>query len=437
MVELPHQMGERMKSPSIRRELFEKSPGPGQAVSRHQRYAGTGLRRMDTRTVTSESDYANELYVRYSEDNGKTWGEWADKYAETYHRKGDLEMIWHRPEVGIHNPVHNHFVAISLQRVFLGDHHDCYKRFWGNGEATWTDHTFLHVSNDLKTWNDNLVTYEAGEPYNEAVWAADGYTLVNEAYAGSNIDILLDGDIQFPIGANVRACCRILGIDVNEVFPSCPDIMRGLIVVRGHWNGTSYELSPSRPVVISDLKSSRGCDEPLVLRLNSGRIIAVFRGSNVISQGWGTRIEPGTPGHKWFCFSDDDGKTFSEAVPWHFDNREVFYSPATISRFIRPAKNGKAYWFGNITGPEADGNSPRFPLAFAEVDETTGFLKKDTFSIVDDRDPATESEKLQLSNFSLLDDRETGSIELYVTKLGADPDDHWHSDAYRYVIEVE
>jgi hypothetical protein len=72
----------------------------------------------------------------------------------------------------------------------------------------------------------------------------------------------------------------------------------------------------------------------------------------------------------------------------------------------------------------------------AEVDEVTGFLKHDTFTVIAGRDPETDAEQLQLSNFSLLDDRETGRIELYVTRLGADRDDRWRSDAYRYFIEV-
>ena len=240
----------------------------------------------------------------------------------------------------------------------------------------------------------------------------------------------------FPVGANVRACCRILGVDAMAVFPSCPQIMHGLIVVRGKWREAEghYDLSVSRPLVISDLKSSRGVDEPTIVALKNGRLVVVFRGSNVMSEGWSTRIQKGTPTHKWYTFSDDGGSTFADPVPWHFDNREVFYSPATISHFFRSTKTRKAYWFGNITGPEAYGNSPRYPLVMAEVCEETGFLKRETCTVIDDRDPQTDSEQLQLSNFSLLEDREAGDIELYLTRFGARNEDQWRSDAYRYTI---
>ena len=44
---------------------------------------------------------------------------------------------------------------------------------------------------------------------------------------------------------------------------------------------------------------------------------------------------------------------------------------------------------------------------------------------------------LQLSNYRILEDRHTGTIELYMTRLGAFlPDDPWRSRAYRYRIEV-
>lgn len=425
-----------MSTARITEELYEQSPAPGKSVRRRQQYLDNALRRIEYRSVTSESDYANEIYVRFSDDNGTNWSEWEDRYSQAYREKDGLEMIWHTPETGVFNPVHGHYVAIGLQRLFLGDHHDCYRRFWGNGEATWTDHTFLWTSSDLKSWDSQLVTYEDGAQFDPERWDDPRFVGSNEAYSGQNVEVLDNGDIIFPIGGNMGACIRMLGLDVEDVFPTIPHIMHGLIVVRGSWNGSSYDLTPSRPAVVSDLESSRGVSEPLVVPLSSGRIVAVFRGSNVMSEGWKTRIQPGTPAHKWYCFSDDGGKTFTRPVPWHFDTSEVFYSPATISQYVRAGANGKPYWFGNITGPEAYGNSPRYPLVFAEIDETTGFLLKDTLATVSDRKAETESERVQLSNFSILDDRETRRLELYVTRLGANPDDFWGASAYRYLIEV-
>lgn len=421
----------------IIRELYEPSPGPSLCVSRSQAYAGRGMARIETRSVTSESDYINQLFIRRSADNGRTWSEWKDTYAQAYRRKAGMELLWDTPTTGVYNPVHGHFVAINLQRLFLENHKESYRKYWQQSKATFTDHTFLWVSEDLETWQPQLVTYEEGRDFDDGDWSRKGYVRANEAYAGCNLEVLKNGDVLFPIGANVVACCRILNIEVRHVFPSCP-LMCGLIVMRGVWNRASrrYDLHPSKPVVISDLESSRGVCEPAILPLKGGRMVVVFRGSNMISKGWNTRIQKGTPAHKWYTFSDDGGQTFTRPVPWHYDTGEVFYSPATISHFLRSTKNGNAYWFGNITGPEAYGNHPRYPLVMAQVDEETGFLIKSTYTVIDDRDPQTESEKMQLSNFVLLENRETQAIELYVTKLGAHPEDFWRSDAYRYFIEI-
>ncbi|MBO3841815.1 MAG: hypothetical protein FGF48_05300 [Candidatus Brockarchaeota archaeon] len=78
----------------------------------------------------------------------------------------------------------------------------------------------------------------------------------------------------------------MLDVEVNDVFPSCPQIMHGLIVFRGTWNKVDekYSLIPSKPVVISDLKSSRGVGEPTIIVLKSRRIVAAFRGSNMMSR---------------------------------------------------------------------------------------------------------------------------------------------------------
>ena len=57
-------------------------------------------------------------------------------------------------------------------------------------------------------------------------------------------------------------------------------------------------------------------------------------------------------------------------------------------------------------------------------------------TVIDDRDPASDSPHLQLSNFSLLEDRETSRLELYLTRLGerGPHPDVWTADAYRFTL---
>ena len=429
-----------MSVKSIERELYEKSPGKNMAPGYKFSYYGNDLTVIETRSVQCESDYTNEAYTRISHDNRKSWSSWKDTIEAGIQPKDNGEIMWIDPFADVlYNPVHNHYVSMVMQRLFPRGHEEYYKLLWAGG-AGCIDHTFIHVSTDLETWNElELVTYEDGADYDDENWLNPDYTQNNLAYCGCNMEILENGDILFPIGARVTSCCAILGIEAADIFPSCPHIVNGLIVVRGIWNRESnrYDFVSSKPVVISDLKSSRGVDEPTIIQLKNGRIVVVFRGANTNMPAWNTRLEPGTPAYKWYTYSDDGGKTFSDPVPYRFDNGEPVYSPASISLFLRSIKDGKSYWIGNVTPSDTKGSFPREPLSIAEVDEESGFLKKDTYAVIGQRDPEVESDQVQLSNFSIFQDRETKRLELYLTKVGSNKEEVFSADAWKYTITFE
>lgn len=424
---------------NVIRELYAKAPDKFTNEGRSQTYLhAAGLKRVEHRSIAREADWSNGDFERFSDDNGRTWGEWTDVYSKGYELKGEDEIntgygteIW--------NPVYGHYVSTGYQRIFLGGHQKAYENYWKYGKDAFVDHILIVVRKEgCEEYSPDLVKYEDGADYNPEDWRNPEYLNNNRGiYGYPGPDILENGDIIFPIEASILSCCRILGLDINELFPSCPDIMNGLIIVRGKFNKETgkYDLSFSRPIVISDLKSSRAVNEPTAIMLPSGRILAVFRGSNVESKNWNTRIEPGTPCHKWYCYSDDGARTFTEPVPWHFDDREVFYSSATCSTLVRSIKNGKVYWIGNISGHTTCGNYPRHPLVIAEVNDR-GLLIKDTLTTIDRREER-DSDLIQLSNFSILQDRETKVMELYLVKHGQRDDFPWQGDCYRYFIEVE
>ena len=425
---------------SIQSEILAPMQEENRCVGISEKYTDfDGFRRERTETTTAQSDFAETCRVCYSDDNGRTWGPWKDVYAETFERigdKGQHERMFYDFNADIYNPVHRHYVSVGMERIFANGHEEAYRKYW-SGEVGFCDHSYLcvrKVGSDVST--PYLIKYEEGSEYDPANPLDENYFLKNNSYFGKPY-VMKNGDVIFAVGPPVITCCRMLGIDAQEIFPSNPYVHHGLIIGRGRWNGEKYDLTFSRPVVISDLKSSRGVDEPLIAELNSGRILVVFRGSNVQTKNWNTRIEPGTPGHKWYCYSDDGGKTFTDPVPWHFDNGEVIYSSATISYFLRATKNGKLYWFGNITDHNVNGNYPRYPLQLVEIDETYGTAKRNTLTVIDTRREG-ESEFLQLSNFALLDDRETGDIECYLTKIGILGNTQvWRAPAVRYKIYLK
>ncbi|MBR6771782.1 MAG: exo-alpha-sialidase [Clostridia bacterium] len=401
-----------------------------------------GLTLIERKRLQSESDFTNGLFERTSTDNGKSWSDWTDITGEAVMAYGAHERTLPEADTSeVHpqwNAVHGHSVSIAMDRVFKNGHEAAFAAFWGRrGEGGFSDHTYLVIQKTDGSKCVQLVKYEDGAEFDPEDPVAPGYFCKNTGYRGMNVVVEENGDIILLICPSVTKCCELGGMNAEEIFPSCPDIMHGILMIRGKWNGERYEFEPSRPIVISDRLSSRGVDEATVARLDSGRILIVFRGSNVRSESWNTRIEPGAPGFKWYCFSDDGGKTFSSPAPWRFDDGEAIYSSASISYLFRGEKNGRLYWIGNITDHKVCGNYPRWPLCLVEVDETFGTAKKETLTVIDTIREG-ESKQVQLSNFSFWQNRETEKLELFVTKIGQfEGETVWKSEVWHYEVGLE
>jgi hypothetical protein len=143
-----------------------------------------------------------------------------------------------------------------------------------------------------------------------------------------------------------------------------------------------------------------------------------------------------SPGRKWFSVSNDGGLTLSEVEELRYDDDSRFYSPSSISYLLRHSVSGKLYWIGNISDSPTKGNEPRYPLIIAEVDEKKVALKRKTVTIIDDRQPG-DSSRVQFSNFSLLENRETYEFEIYLTCIGENPSDFWGANVYKYTLSFE
>jgi hypothetical protein len=142
----------------------------------------------------------------------------------------------------------------------------------------------------------------------------------------------------------------------------------------------------------------------------------------------------GVAGHKWYSISEDSGHTWSIPEIWTYDNREKFYSPSSCSMLLNHS-NGKVYWIGNITPTNPDGNLPRYPLVYGEVNPDSGMLIKKTVKVIDTKNEG-DSENVSLSNFTAHEDRETGDIVLYLPKLYAGKSTDWTADLLLYRIKI-
>jgi len=119
-----------------------------------------------------------------------------------------------------------------------------------------------------------------------------------------------------------------------------------------------------------------------------------------------------------------------------YGDGEAFYSPSAFAKLLRHSRTGRLYCFLNICPVPPNGNSPRYPLYMAEVDEALPALRRESLVLIDTREGG-DTEQLHLSNFSVLENRETGTIELYLTRLGENADSLWSANAYRYTIPMD
>ncbi len=416
-----------------------------------RRYEPDGRLR-EERGFANECDYACGLEVRYSSDKGKTWTDWETVFRDTSDSRhgavpgsdeGDELLGGVSPS--LYDPKSGCYFGVGSTFYYIKGHNVGYFAMALEGKDYVRYHAYYAIKYpDGREVKKMFELEEGGEDYDPNNLRNPNFLDKNRCLAG-DLQILPDGDLTFNLYPSVTLGCKLAGIDVNTFFPSSPNLHYGLIVVRAHWDEAKgdYEFIYSNPIMLSDLQSSRCVMEPHLTFLPDGRWLLVVRGSNYTHEPWNTRISSAAPGFKWYTMSYDGGRSFVPLMPWHFDTREVVYSSASIHSFYRCPKNGKLYWIGNVVEPEkVFANDPRYPLQICEVDETRGCLIKDTLTVID---TVREGQyKVELSNFNLLEDPDTGDLELRLTKInindaeqGMGKPGDWYSEAWEYFIDIE
>ena len=418
----------------VRKEIYVSSPEPRVATSVSMTYVGQGLRREEVRALVRSSDWHDTARRRMSEDNGRTWSDWGLLYEEVP-TQGEFTQSGGPSQrgTGPYDPVSGRLIKPVFQRVVQGDPRVAMSQVW-SGNRLFCDHGFYQLSSDDgQTWGDaRQLMYEDGPAFNPEDWGDTDYFRTNEMYIG-RAAVLSNGTVA--ISATVPVPYRDKEDEkVPSVFPNTyrEGCVAGAICFVGRWNEErqDYDWTASEPMFLPRRSSTRGLVELDLSELTDGSVLLIMRGSN-------TGLDPAEcPGRKWFSVSRDGGLTWSAVKDIRYDTGEPLYSPASISRTIRSSRTGKLYWAGNIPEVPPDGNSPRYPLQIVEVDEANPSFKRDTVTVIDDRAPARDSEHVQLSNFSLLENRETQAMEVYLTRLGecGGGPDVWTADAYRYTL---
>lgn len=351
------------------------------------------------------SDTFGKLFQRFSQDGGNTWSE---------------------PEVILTPAVTDEGVYRKIESCLLFDNEkDAVIHFYD-----YSLYSDSHYSADVRKYTrikyrlsfDNGATFE--EPvsliennYDEIKWARGIEYGRNCASISFCAPVKLQNNrIILPIGGVP------IDFDPDDADnPYLVPVQAGCFI--GEWAGDSISWQMSDLVKIDPKHSSSGLVEPAIAELTDGTLIMVMRASN---QG----ITP-MPGYKWISTSGDGGYTWSEAKPFTYSNGENFFSPATGSWLIRHSKTTKLYWIGNIVPVNPDGNSPRYPLQIAEVDENSKGIIKDSVFIIDDK-KEEDSSFVQLSNFRVYEDNVTHDFVLHMSRLQEISENDITSPSYEY-----
>ena len=399
----------RLKS----KDVFVETRGQGKRTDAQAFYTrSTGVEKLRYVGTTMRSDTLDTMERYFSSDNGRTWS-----------GPEQIAFITSTPEGIRREYAQPGFVDLSTDRlvelVLVGTlpSDDPLE-----GLKSW--HLDYRVSTDGgRTWSVREQVIQKGDCTPEhpldCVWIGRNSVMVGDTTCRPIRT--REGLLLFP------AQITPVGRDGQYINPGGGYTYHEGVVLIGRWaDGNRIEWAVSARVAIDPARSTRGAIEPTLAEMPDGRILMVLRGSN--------DVKPELPGYKWCSVSQDGGRSWSPAEPWTYTDGGNFFSPSACSQLLAHS-SGRYFWLGNISEENPQGNLPRYPMVFGEVDPRSMRLVRESVTVVDDRMP-DEHPRTMLSNFMAEEDRESGEILLYMSRPFTRSEKDWTSDAYLYRIEI-
>lgn len=187
-------------------------------------------------------------------------------------------------------------------------------------------------------------------------------------------------------------------------------------------------------ISVSPEESDCGLSEPHVTSFANGKMIMLLRMGAVIP----SQNSRGSASVKFYCVSEDKGKTWTTPAPLTYDNGEYIYSPRCYQDIFRSAKNGKVYAIFNICDRPTLGCDPRNQLHIMEIDEKTINVKRKTVSVIEQKHPEAHN-LVRYSNWIMFESRDTlNPVILMRTHMSQFCPARYGMDlsSYRYEIEL-
>jgi hypothetical protein len=388
----------------VRKEQYEKHPRPQCAPCLRECYIGPRAERWQIHAFESVSDVWHEVKERFSNDNGRTWSQYRTIPNANRTLKGTAVQ-----EGG----------GARFYDAQAGILLEAWVRVIRSG-SFYNSHTYYHISRDCGlTWSSlKQLRYEEGQDFDADNPLKPGYLKKNQ---GTPTDIIRHSN------GTVLICAGHVNAPDDPDNDKRPE-KAGAMCYIGRWNNSNndYDWIAGNRISGSPKITSRGMAEPVIAELKDGRVLMLLRGSDT----------PQTPGRRWYAVSSDGGMTFGDIRELKYDDGSSFYTPSTMCGLIRHSVTGRLYYIGNISPMPPRGNWPRYPLIIAQVEERSPALRRNTVTVIDDRRPG-QSDQIQFSNFSLLENRETHELELLITLYGEHPGEHWATaDCYKYWLRL-
>ncbi len=352
------------------------------------------------------SDTFGECFVRRSDDNGKTWAPSVHSFT---------------PEIAPEGVIRRGEATLFLDRVsgnvlrFFNLH--CYPGGTHTSAVLQLSAIWYEVSSDGGiTFNSRKQIIVDG--HTETQWAPDVEYGINSMMISFTAPLK---DRQGRIILPVHFICPQSPGQSSYAIP-----MEAACFIGTHGSSGEIRWQIGTRAKLDSSLSCRGVFEPTIEELADGTLLMVCRGSNANMMD--------VPGRKWVCRSYDGGLSWSDPTPFLFDDGTTFYSPSSGSRLIRHSRTGALYWIGNLSDGNPDGNLPRYPLWIGEVN-TAGRIVKASLHAIDDRNPG-DSERVQLSNFRIYEDRFTGELVIHLARVFERSVHTALSPAYEYRVAI-